>query len=77
MAKGYYMVNIRLNVEAESIRDAYHKISEKMSPLAEETFSWETTSEWYNPDGEPIGTSEVSEAILSVLAEKSVANEAK
>ena len=77
MAKGYYMMDLTVFVEAESPLEAYRRVHEKMDSVEEKTFSWESTNKWHDPGGERVELEEIRGTIRAVLAERVAADETK
>lgn len=65
-----YRIIIALDVEAPSAKEAYRRVFLEMKKLDRDDFQWESTDEWYDPEGEQLDEDEVSAARMTVFAEE-------
>jgi hypothetical protein len=58
-ASGIYRIVVCMDIEGESLYEAYGKLNEALNDLSdrEPDIAWESSDEWFDTDGEP-GSSE-------------------
>lgn len=57
-----YRIIVAIDVEAPTVDEAYRSVHALLTECA-----WESTDEWYAPDGEAIPESDISACRLRVL----------
>lgn len=63
-----YRITIALDVEAASLDEAYLRVYRKMATVDIQDFSWESTDEWFDNDGEQVDKDVVQETRLRVFS---------
>lgn len=61
-----YRLVVCIDVEADSLKDAYGKVYEAMGQLPE-GLDWESSDEAFDPDGAEIGPKKLQEARMAYL----------
>jgi len=59
---------IALDVEAESLDEAYLRVYRNMATVDTNNFSWESTDEWFDDNGEQVDEDVVQETRLRVFS---------
>ena len=67
---GMHRIIIALDVAAESSKEAYRQVYRQMKKVDCEEFQWESTDEWYRPDGAELSGTEVQDLRMAVFAEE-------
>ena len=65
-----YRIVVALDVEASSIAEAYRKVYQTMRTVDCDSFQWESTDEWFTPDGEALEPDDVQSIRMAVFAEE-------
>jgi len=63
-----YRFVVCLDVEADSLEEAYSELYTSMGKVDRSSFQWESTDEAFDPDGNPVTPEEVQEARMSTFA---------
>jgi len=68
---GTYRLVVCIDVPADSLKEAYGKMRKFVTDgNPENALGWETSDEWYGPDGEQGDEVELQAAIMANLKEK-------
>lgn len=62
-----YRLVICLDVEADSLEQAYERVYTTMGTVDREDFQWESTDEAYDPDGGEVDAEEMQQARMAVF----------
>lgn len=65
-----HRIVICLDIEAPSTKEAYRTVYRAMKKVGYETFQWESSDEWYDPDGEALDADTVQKIRMEVFAEE-------
>lgn len=66
-----YRIVICLDVEARSMTEAYRRVYRKMKKVDCDNFQWESSDEWYMPDGTALEPGNAQDIRMKVFAEES------
>jgi len=66
---GTYRIVVCIDIDADSTEDAYGKVYTAMGLLERENedIEWESSDEWYGPEGNPIPEEDVQAACMAFL----------
>ena len=65
-----HRIVVCLDVEAESMKEAYGKVYQTLKAVDCEDFQWESSDEWYDPDGGQLPAETVQKIRMEVFAEE-------
>ena len=64
-----YRICVAVDIDAGSAEEAYKKLYEGLYEVDREDFSWESTDEWYDPDGGMVDDETVQNIRMKVINE--------
>lgn len=66
-----YRIVVCIDVEADSLTEAYRRVYKKMRVVDNPDFQWESSDEWYDDSGESVDPDTCSDIRMKVFAEES------
>ena len=65
-----FRIVVAFDITADSAKEAYSKLWDELAKVADDkTFGWESTDEWYTPDGQ-LDVDEIASITAEVIEEK-------
>jgi hypothetical protein len=67
-----YRIVILVDVDADSAQGAYEKLFDAMGEVeaSHDDMEWESSDEWYSPDGDAIRQNDITAARMTTFARK-------
>lgn len=67
MKNEMHRIVICVDIKASSIEEAYRNLYLKMGHLDDKDFQWESTDEWFDPEGNIIDPEEISKIRMKII----------
>ncbi len=62
-----FSIDVRFNIEARSVEDAYRRLFRKLSKVDTRAFSWESLNTWFNENGDEIPDQVIDRVVTRVI----------